>query len=71
MSLMMLAGSIPCSRLYASCVAPRRLVSPIAFVTESVIRSAYRIAVPLTLRAALPIVWTSDVALRRPKKVRR
>ena len=45
---------MPCSTLYATCFARRRSVSSIARFIESVIRSAYRIAVPLMWRAARP-----------------
>ena len=56
---------MPCSRLYASWSARRRSVSSIARRIESVTVSAYRITVPLTLRAARPIVWMSERAERR------
>jgi hypothetical protein len=40
-------------------------VSEIARFIESVTSSAYMITVPSTLRAARPIVWMSEVSLRR------
>ena len=58
-------GTIPCSRLHASCTARRRLVSSIACFKESVITSAYRITAPLRFLAARPIVWKSEVLLLR------
>ena len=58
-------GSMPCSRLNATCRSRRRFVSPIARAIDSVTTSAYMITLPSTLRAARPIVWISDVPLRR------
>ena len=56
---------MPCSALYACCTARRRWVSEMARCMESVIRSAYMITWPSTLRAARPMVWISDVSPRR------
>ena len=57
--------SIPCSALWACWRPRRRFVSEIARVIESVTWSAYITTCPSTLRAARPIVWISDVSLRR------
>ncbi len=64
-SLRTVFGSMPCSRLCAIWRSRRRLVSPIARAIDSVIVSAYITTLPSTLRAARPIVWISDVPLRR------
>ena len=65
MPLMIVVGSMPCSRLYASWTARRRSVSSIATRIDSVTRSAYITTSPPVLRAARPIIWISDHALRR------
>ena len=49
-------GVMPCSKLNAVCLARRRSVSPMALRMDSVILSAYKIAIPSVLRAALPMV---------------
>src|SRR5690606_14683333 len=58
-------GSMPCSSLYACCLARRRLVSSIARCIDGVTVSAYMWTWPDTLRAARPIVWMRDVSERR------
>ena len=63
--LCMVFGVILCFLLYATCMARRRFVSPIARSIEPVVLSAYKSTRPFTLRAALPMVWMSDVSLRR------
>ena len=63
--LMMDCGTMPCAVLCASCLARRRLVSSIARRIESVMTSAYMIALPLMWRAARPTVWISACAERR------
>ena len=64
-ALRIVCGSMPCSALYACCSWRRRLVSEMARCIESVTVSAYMITWPSTLRAARPIVWISEVSLRR------
>ena len=49
-------GVIPILSFHASCLLRLRSVSPMAAFIESVILSAYRIAVPLMWRAARPMV---------------
>ncbi|MNF99834.1 hypothetical protein D3C84_827510 [compost metagenome] len=58
-------GVMPLARLKAICLSRRRSVSPMARSMEPVIRSAYRIARPLRLRAARPMVWISERSERR------
>ena len=53
------SGVIPCSSLYASWTARRRFVSSSASLIASVCLSAYISTLPLTFRAARPIVWIS------------
>ena len=65
MPLMMVVGSMPWSALNCSWTARRRSVSSIATFIDSVIRSAYITTSPPVLRAARPIIWMSDQALRR------
>ena len=65
MSRLIVAGVISCSILYACCFSRRRSVSRIARSMLPVMRSAYRITRPSTLRAARPMVWIKDVSLRR------
>ena len=64
-SLRIDCGSMPCSRLYSSWIFRRRWVSLMARFMESVTSSAYMMTVPLTCRAARPMVWMSDVSDRR------
>ena len=60
-------GVIPCSSLYFCCISRRLLVSSRAYFIEPVIVSAYMMTCPSTFRAALPMVWMSDVSdLRKP-----
>src|SRR5690606_1805185 len=49
-------GVMPCSVLKRTCFSRRRSVSSMAFCMESVMRSAYRMALPFRLRAARPMV---------------
>ena len=56
---------MPCSALYASCRARRRVVSAIALRMDAVSTSAYMITRPFTWRAARPDVWISEPAERR------
>ncbi len=59
------SGTIPCSSLYASWTARRRFVSSSASLIASVCLSAYISTLPLTFRAARPIVWMRLVRPRR------
>jgi len=63
--LLILWGVIPCSWLYASCLALRRLVSSKVFFMASVISSAYKTTLPSTFLAALPDIWIKERAERR------
>ena len=59
MSLMRLTtdfGVMPLASLKAICLARRRSVSSMARFMESVMRSAYKMAMPFRLRAARPMV---------------
>ena len=58
-------GTIPWRSLWATCTFLRRSVSSRQARIDAVIRSAYRIALPLALRAARPTVWIRERALRR------
>jgi hypothetical protein len=60
-----LSGVMPWAALYSCWMARRRFVSPVAAFMDSVVWSAYRIALPSTLRAARPIVCISDPEERR------
>ena len=64
-ALRIVVGSIPWTSLWACCRPRRRIVSDMARRIELVIASAYMITWPSTLRAARPMVWISDVSLRR------
>src|SRR4051812_10105440 len=59
------SGTIPCSTLYARWTARRRFVSSSACTIASVCLSAYISTLPLTFRAARPIVW---IRLVRPRR---
>ena len=65
MSFLIDSGVMPCALFHASCLARRRLVSSSAYCIESVTLSPYNITRPSTLRAARPIVCTSDVFDRK------
>ena len=63
--LRMVWGSIPLAALKSSWSLRRRLVSSMARRIDGVTWSAYMITWPSTLRAARPMVWTSEVSERR------
>ena len=66
-SLVIDCGVMPCFLLCLLCRERRRFVSLMACFMESVMLSAYMTTCPSMCRAALPIVWMSDVPdLRNP-----
>ena len=65
MRLTTVRGVMPWMMLCSSCLALRRAVSSMALRIDSVVLSAYKIATPLTLRAARPMVCISERSERK------